>query len=261
MRISAYVDALNLYYGALKNTRYKWLNLVKFINLTLTEIEPEIKNLKYFTAVVSGAVDPEVPRRQRIYLNALETLPEVSVVYGNFKTNAVWRPLMSLPVADCEIDLEPKSLKLSRGDFSVRVTNSQIRVIPVRAWNPLSSRTWFNKKKEKLLEDAIRVQVHSMEEKGSDVNLAAHLLNDAWHDVYDVAVVISNDRDLAEAIRLVIEDVRKEVILLCPARNRIVASRLGEVASDVKFVRTTQLRQSQFPDSVSGTNIRKPEGW
>ena len=176
-------------------------------------------------------------------------------------SNSVWRPLTSLPVADCEIDLEPKPLKIAKGDYPVRVTKTQTRVIPVRAWNPLSSRTWFNKKKEKLLEDAIPVQVHSMEEKGSDVNLAAHLLNDAWRDVYDVAVVISNDRDLAEAIRLVIEDVRKEVILLCPARNRIVASRLGEVANDVKFVRTTQLRQSQFPDSISGTNIRKPEGW
>ncbi len=40
------------------------------------------------------------------------------------------------------------------------------------------------------------------EEKGTDVNLAVHLLNDAWLDSYDCAVVVSNDSDLAEAMRL-----------------------------------------------------------
>ena len=47
------------------------------------------------------------------------------------------------------------------------------------------------------------VRVLKTEEKGSDVNLAVHLLNDAWLDAYDCAVVISNDSDLAEAMRLV----------------------------------------------------------
>lgn len=41
------------------------------------------------------------------------------------------------------------------------------------------------------------------EEKGSDVNLAVHLINDAWLDLYDCAVIVSNDSDLAEAMRLV----------------------------------------------------------
>lgn len=40
------------------------------------------------------------------------------------------------------------------------------------------------------------------EEKGTDVNLAVHLLNDAWLNAYDCAVVVSNDSDLAEAMRL-----------------------------------------------------------
>lgn len=40
------------------------------------------------------------------------------------------------------------------------------------------------------------------EEKGSDVNLAVHLLNDAWLDHYDCAVVVSNDSDLAEDLYL-----------------------------------------------------------
>lgn len=46
------------------------------------------------------------------------------------------------------------------------------------------------------------VDVIKSEEKGSDVNLAVHLLNDAWEHAFDVALVISNDSDLAEAIRV-----------------------------------------------------------
>ena len=46
-------------------------------------------------------------------------------------------------------------------------------------------------------------EVVRTEEKGSDVNLAVHLLNDGWLDAYDCAVVVSNDSDIAEAMRLV----------------------------------------------------------
>ena len=41
------------------------------------------------------------------------------------------------------------------------------------------------------------VNIIKTEGKGSDVNLAVHLLNDGWLDAYDCAVVISNDSDLA----------------------------------------------------------------
>ena len=50
------------------------------------------------------------------------------------------------------------------------------------------------------LKEKRKVKILKTEEKGSDVNLAVHLLNDAWLDKYDCAVVVSNDSDLAEAI-------------------------------------------------------------
>lgn len=46
-------------------------------------------------------------------------------------------------------------------------------------------------------------KVVKTEEKGSDVNLAVHLINDYWLNEYDCAVVISNDSDLAEPLRLI----------------------------------------------------------
>ena len=49
------------------------------------------------------------------------------------------------------------------------------------------------------------VEVLKTEEKGSDVNLATHLLVDAFDGDFDVAVVISNDSDLVEPITVVRE--------------------------------------------------------
>lgn len=55
------------------------------------------------------------------------------------------------------------------------------------------------------------VEVFRTEEKGTDVNLAVHLVNDAHKDAFDCAVVISNDSDLAEAMRIVKDERRKRV--------------------------------------------------
>ena len=57
-----------------------------------------------------------------------------------------------------------------------------------------------------------------MEEKGSDVNLALHLLNDAWKGLFDAAVVISNDTDLITPIRMVAVERAKPIFVVCPGR-------------------------------------------
>ncbi len=57
------------------------------------------------------------------------------------------------------------------------------------------------------------------EEKGSDVNLATHLLHDAHMGRFDVAVVVSNDSDLLEPIRIVREQLGKKVGILNPHPN------------------------------------------
>ena len=62
------------------------------------------------------------------------------------------------------------------------------------------------------------VQVMKSEEKGSDVNLATYLLVDAFDDDYEMAVVVTNDSDLAEPIRLVRQKFRKKVLVLTSVR-------------------------------------------
>ena len=78
MRTRVYVDGFNLYYGALKGTPFRWLDPVKLTALLLPG-ECTIDRLSYFTARVSGKLDPRAPARQQLYLKALATLPEVDI--------------------------------------------------------------------------------------------------------------------------------------------------------------------------------------
>lgn len=106
------------------------------------------------------------------------------------------------------------------------------------------------------------VQVWKNEEKGSDVNLALHVLNDAWLDAYDCAVIVSNDSDLAESLRLVKSRHRKLIGLVTPgAPTRKTSRQLRQYADFIKPIRSWMLRTSQLPDPIPGTTIRKPAGW
>ena len=98
------------------------------------------------------------------------------------------------------------------------------------------------------------------EEKGSDVNLAVHLLNDGWLDAYDCAVVVNNDSDIAEAMRLVKEHRGKRIGLVTPGARR-PSQQLMAHADFARRIRPGALGNSQLPDPIPGTNIRKPLRW
>lgn len=104
------------------------------------------------------------------------------------------------------------------------------------------------------------VKITKTEEKGSDVNLAIHLLNDAWLDKYDCAVIISNDSDIAEAMNLVKQQHQKKIGLLLPP-NCNPSKTLMRIANFVKTIRKSALVTSQLPDPIQGTNIHKPTKW
>jgi uncharacterized LabA/DUF88 family protein len=107
------------------------------------------------------------------------------------------------------------------------------------------------------------VQVWKSEEKGSDVNLAVHLVNDAWQKRYDCAVICSNDGDLAEALRIVRKELRKTVILAVPgdASVRPPSNQLRKWASYTMQIPTAALAECQLPNPIPGTTIRKPAVW
>ena len=99
------------------------------------------------------------------------------------------------------------------------------------------------------------------EEKGSDVNLATHLLCDGFHNAYDVAVVISNDSDLAEPIRIVAQEFNKVVGILNPHKHP--SQVLSKYASFQKQIRQGVLKASQFSQTLTDAHgsFHKPTTW
>ncbi|MCK4987199.1 MAG: NYN domain-containing protein, partial [Desulfobacterales bacterium] len=89
------------------------------------------------------------------------------------------------------------------------------------------------------------VRIIKTEEKGSDVNLAIHVLNDAWLDLYDCAVIVSNDSDLAESLRLVKEQHNKIIGLITPGKGH-PSRELLKYADFTKRIRKGVLSISQL---------------
>ncbi len=106
-----------------------------------------------------------------------------------------------------------------------------------------------------------RARVLRTDEKGSDVNLASHLLRDGFRQEYELAVVVSNDSDLVEPIRIVRQELRLPLGLINPHSKPSRA--LLPHASFLKQIRRGLLAKCQFPDALAdkeGT-FRKPNAW
>lgn len=90
-----------------------------------------------------------------------------------------------------------------------------------------------------------------------------HVLNDAWKNEYDCAVIVSNDSDLAESLRLVKSQTDKTIGLIFPNTNskRNPSRELSKHADFIKHIRSHVLSQSHLPDKITGTDIYKPSEW
>jgi len=98
------------------------------------------------------------------------------------------------------------------------------------------------------------------EEKGSDVNLAVHMVNDAWAQEYDCLAIISNDSDLAEAMRMVKKE-RGKTVALVAMESRRVAGKLKENATFIRTAKRINFEKNQLPDTIPGTKYSKPKDW
>ena len=112
------------------------------------------------------------------------------------------------------------------------------------------------------------------EEKGTDVNLATHLLLDAFDGECDAALVISNDSDLTEPIRQARRRFKLTVGVVLPILNGSGSGRRRspsrELTAAATFDRQSRTRESaagssrecQFPETLTdarGSFSRPPE--
>lgn len=164
LRTRIYIDGYNFYYGCLKGTCHKWLDLYKLfaahvLPSALSEaggqpvrhdLLPEA--IHYFTAKIieSAAKADDSVSSQARYHTALRKLHDgrIRIVEGYYSVTEVRAP------------------RIDENDRDKRPRNCD------------------------------RVAIWKLEEKQSDVNLALHAYHDALTNQIDQAVIVSNDTDL-----------------------------------------------------------------
>jgi uncharacterized LabA/DUF88 family protein len=102
LRTTVFIDGYNLYYGAVRRTPYKWLDIFKLFNEQLLHHDTELLEVRYYTAPVLGSLcdDPTSPQRQRQYLQALRKMypDKITVIEGKLiRGDAVLRLTNPLP--------------------------------------------------------------------------------------------------------------------------------------------------------------------
>lgn len=164
--------------------------------------------------------------RQRFYIQALETIPNLSLHYGHFLQSKPWMRPVTPPPA--------------------------------------------------------KIQVVKMEEKGSDVNIATHMLVDAFQQDCDQLFLITNDSDLAEPTRIINKTLNIPVGIGNPhtqdtadcqhrlsgrpgnAERAHPSSTLRKMARFAREIKEAHLIAAQFPNSITDANgdtIHKPPLW
>jgi hypothetical protein len=153
------------------------------------------------------------------------------------RQSTYWRALRTLP-----------NLEIIEGDFRTRKVRAKVVSPPPNT-----------------------IEIYKTEEKGSDVNLGAHLLMDGFLNRYEAAIVVTGDSDLVTPIQMACRELKKPVGVLNPQRlsgpdcrpERKSAGLQKSAAFYKNGVTWNQLSKAQFPNPLSDKHgtFSKPSTW
>ena len=243
MRVGVYVDGFNLYYGARGlcgrgTPGWRWLDLrslaTDLIGRRSSWAGARVSRVVYCTARLDAGAHDSSRADQGVYLKALAGAGSVDhIEYGTYVTR---------------VRTAPMAVRGPHGRPELVGPGWPV-VIHDGYGNPVSDAVFM-------------VSYANREEKGSDVNVAAHLLLDVLRGAVDAALVISNDSDL----RLPIQEAREHVPvgLVNPSHNYLAGDLRGSASAGAgghwwARISASDLTANQLPDPVG--SYRRPEGW
>jgi uncharacterized LabA/DUF88 family protein len=248
MRVGVYVDGFNLYYGGRGlcgrgAPGWRWLD-IRALAASLVAARTDwagafVERVVYCTARIDWPSNPSGHDDQQTYLKAVEASGSVDhIAYGTYVARVKSAPLATRGPKGKPVLTRPAWPVMVQGGAGLRP----------------SAATFM-------------VSYAYREEKGSDVNVAAHLLLDILNRRVDAALVVSNDSDLSyplqEARRLV------PVGSVNPSAAFLAGGLRGNTADGVgrhwwRQLRAIDFTGHQLPNPLRGargvTYIR-PAGW
>ena len=243
MNVGVYVDGFNLYYGGRSlcgrgTAGWRWLDIRALATALLppswVNANAQVARVVYCTARISAATNASGHADQDIYLKALAASGSVDVTeHGTYVSRVKRAPLATADRKGRPIITTSNWPLMVRDSTETPVQNAQF-----------------------LVSYAYR------EEKGSDVNVAAHLLVDTLSGHIDAAIVISNDSDLRRPVQQA--RVRVPVGTVNPSPSYLAGDLKGTPADGVGNHWWRQLTAADFmghqlPDPVGA--YARPVDW
>jgi hypothetical protein len=244
LQIGVYIDGFNLYYGGRKlvggpgRSGWKWLDLRRLATAVVATHSgwsgAQVTRVVYCTAPIDGTTNASGARDQNVYLRALRSSGSTDEIEkGRYVNKVISRPL---------------AVKGPTG----------IPVITTAGWPVLVQDT----NDQPVPGARFMVSVAHREEKGTDVNVASHLLLDLLHQRVTAAVVISNDSDLAFPVARARELVPVGVVNPSPSPTAgALRGRPNDGVGRHWWYKLTvgDLIAAQLPVQVAA--LTKPTGW
>lgn len=228
MNTICYVDGYNLFYGCLKHSGDKWLDLHKLLfEQIIHQQNPasELVEIKFFTADIKAKIASHgdaAQQAQQAYHRALQ-------------------------------QLYPAKISIINGYYSLE----KAKLLA------------YKQPPDKL----DRVEVWKLEEKQTDVNIALESYRDAMKGKAQQLVFVSNDTDLAPALKAIREDLQDQVQMgvIIPIRKPIKGKphRSGNKQLNIyadwerSYITDEELSRSHLPNKIptNKKTIIKPEYW
>lgn len=242
MRVGLSVDGCNLYYRARalcgrSTPGWRWLDvraLGRRLVVRSKWTEASVERVVHCTARVSGTEGQTGQHDQDTYLRALREHGSADVIAMGTSVSRV----ATAPLAVADHRNRPV---LSTSAWPVQVRDADGVDVPGATF---------------------MVSVARREEKGSDVDVASHMLIDVLERRVDAVVVISNDSDLAFPVDFA--RTRVPVGLVDPTPGYTAGKLCGDTDDGAgghwwSSLHQADLLSTQLPAVVG--RLRRPEGW
>jgi len=219
-----------LYYGRLRKSVHKWLDL----RLLADQILANVPYAQGGKRAAHRFVTPAVKYFTASALGAFAKSDDSIACQGYYH--------------DALVGHLGDQLKIIKGHYNAR---------PARAykWDP-----------NKAARDCDRIDIWKLEEKRSDVALALHAYSDAIRNQVDQIVVVTNDSDFEPAMRMIREHTRAVIGLVAPIRpgTGSVSGKLEEHAHWIRrHILDEEIAKSQLPPMIRFRRdvVHKPLSW
>jgi 6-hydroxy-3-succinoylpyridine 3-monooxygenase len=230
LRTRIYVDGYNLYYGCLRRTRYRWLDVNAVFTQILSTVFIEKKGMP-----ITWALDPLCLK----YFTA--------PILKNFARS------------NDSVSSQSRYHDALRGHLggSIQIVEGYYDAKPAKAH--------LYKQGQKARDSEVR-EIWKLEEKQSDVALALHAYSDVIRGQIDHAVIVTNDTDLAPALEMIRAHTSATIGLIIPTRDKERPANT-DLSCHSHWTRShildRELLDAQMPAMVRHNSIaiQKPISW